>query len=172
MNASSPAAIAARIPICKLRGLTATARRQLKLHNIVNCNQLLDAALADHDRRALAQATGVDPDLLRDLVQQADLLCVSGLGIMFMLMLKESGVDSLAALARQDAARLHAELRALNQAERITRRSPTLDEVTGWIAQARALARAEQPPLRDAYDRPPTAGVREPEACGECAPKW
>jgi hypothetical protein len=43
------------------------------------------------------------------------------------------------ALAARDPAGLHARLFAHNREERIARRSPTPEEVEGWVRQARAL---------------------------------
>lgn len=138
LSAPSPAAI----PICKLRGLPSAAQRKLKFFRIVKTNQLCEMASSDQQMLAFARSADIDPDLLLDLAQQADLLRVNGIGIMFMLMVKNVGISSVAALALQDPERLHASLCAYNKAERMTRRSPTLEEVRDWLDQAEDLVSA------------------------------
>jgi hypothetical protein len=66
---------------------------------------------------------------------------VNGVGSVFGLMLEELGILDVASLARQEPAALHERLRAYNQEQRLARRSPTPEEVSDWIAQARRLPR-------------------------------
>ena len=102
-------------------------------------------ASASEERATFGRATGIDEAELLELVQQADLLRVNGIGVMFMLMLIDMGVSSTDALAAQDVARLHADLAAYNKAERVTRRSPTVDEIRLWVEQASALRLGSRP---------------------------
>lgn len=126
-------------PLSKLRGVPAAVRVVLKRRKITNCRQLL-AAAAEVDRRvALAQAAGIDLDLLTTIVQRADMERVRGVGVVFDIILEEVGVHDVATLAQQDAALLHGWLMTYNQRERLARRSPNLDEVEDWIEQARQL---------------------------------
>ena len=64
---------------------------------------------------------------------------VNGIGVVFGLMLEDLGVDGVESLAGSDPTELHERLRRLNKAERRARRSPTPDEVSAWVAQARTL---------------------------------
>lgn len=135
----SPAPVPPRLPVAKLRGVPASARKALKRHRISTCAQLLAAAAPAEGRARLAQATGIAPDLLLAIVRRADLERVHGVGTIFGLMLEEIGVRDVAGFAAREPGALHRELRRLNERERLARRSPTLDEVTGWIGQAAAL---------------------------------
>ena len=127
------------LPISKLRGVPAAARVKLKRQRITTCAQLLAAAAAAPERAALAVSTGVEPAILQLLVRRADLARIRGIGTVFGLMLEEVGVHDIEQLARQDAAKLHAALRSYNLRERLARRSPTLEEVSEWVAAARML---------------------------------
>jgi predicted flap endonuclease-1-like 5' DNA nuclease len=127
------------LPISKLRGVPVTTRKALKRQRISTCPQLLAAAAAAGKRAALAQATGIAPDLLTTIVQRADMGRVQGIGVIFDMMLEEVGVCDVATLAQQDATVLHLQLKAYNQRERLARRSPTLEEVEHWVEQAKAL---------------------------------
>ena len=127
-------------PLSKLRGLAPRVRAALERHRVATCGQLLRAAGGARDR--LARVVGIDPDVLLALVRRADLARVAGIGTVFGLMLEELGVRDVPALAARDPAGLHARLSAHNREERLARRSPTPEEVEGWVRQARAL-----PPL-------------------------
>jgi predicted flap endonuclease-1-like 5' DNA nuclease len=127
------------LPISKLRGVPFQARVALKVRRITTCDQLLAAAAVAGDREALARATKIAPEILTDLVQRADLARVNGIGAVFGLMLEELGIRDVQALADQDAETLHERLRGHNRRERLARRSPTPEEVSDWVGQARRL---------------------------------
>lgn len=127
------------LPISKLRGVPAQMRMALKAHRVTTCEQLLDTAGKAGDRSLFVRVTGADPDRLLDLVQQADMARVSGLGAVFGMMVGDLGVRDVRALAACDPVELHDRVRAYNQEERLARRSPTPEEVADWVGQARAL---------------------------------
>lgn len=127
------------LPISKLRGVPFQARVALKVRKVTTCSQLLSAAAAYTNREALAQSTRLPLELLTELVQRADMARVNGVGTVFGLMLEELGVLDVRALAAQDPQELHERLREYNQQERLARRSPTPEEVSDWIGQARLL---------------------------------
>ena len=128
-----------RLPVSKLRGVPQTARVRLKNLRITTCGQLLAAAATPQGRTRVAAATGIDPALLLQLVQRADLARINGIGTVFGLMLEALGVTDVGRLAGQEAATLHQALRSFNQEERLARRSPTPEEVGEWIVAARAI---------------------------------
>jgi len=127
------------LPISKLRGVPQRARVALKTRRITSCGQLLHAAGKAELRARLAEATGIDPELLTILVQRADMTRVSGVGAIFGLMLEDLGIRDVQTLAAQDPVELHRRLREYNQRVRLARRSPTPEEVADWVAQARRL---------------------------------
>ncbi len=127
------------LPVGKLRGVPSQALAILKGRRITVCGQLLAAAGKAVRREALARSSGIDPDLLLRLVQRADRARLKGVGVVFGMMLEDLGVRDVQTLAAQDPETLHARLRAYNLEERLARRSPTLDEVRDWVAQARSL---------------------------------
>jgi predicted flap endonuclease-1-like 5' DNA nuclease len=127
------------LPISKLRGVPFQARVALKVRRVTTCNQLLAAAATAEDRESLARATRIAPEILTDLVQRADMARVNGVGAVFGLMLEELGIRDVQTLASQDAEALHERLRGYNRRERLARRSPTPEEVSDWVGQARRL---------------------------------
>lgn len=127
------------LPISKLYDLPTDIRVALKVRGITTCEQLLQAAALYEDREALARVTRLHPEALTAVVQRADMARISGTGTCFSRMLAHLGVHDVAALAVQNPRTLQLRLHALNQAERLTRRGPTLDEIVGWVDQARRL---------------------------------
>lgn len=136
---TSAAGAGGALPISKLRGVSHPVRCRLKSRRITTCGQLLAAAGDATARAALVESTGVEPDVLLRLVRRADMARVSGVGTVFGLMLEEVGVTDVAGLAAREPRALHAALRRYNLGRRLARRSPTLDEVVDWVAEARAL---------------------------------
>jgi nucleotidyltransferase/DNA polymerase involved in DNA repair len=127
------------LPISKLRGVPFQVRVALKVRRITTCSQLLTAAALFEDREALARATKIAPEILTDLIQRADMARVNGVGAVFGLMLEELGIHDVGALAGQNPEELHEKLREYNRRERLARRSPTPEEVSDWVTQARRL---------------------------------
>lgn len=127
------------LPLSKLRGVPFQIRVALKVRRITTCGQLLGAAAAFTERDALARSARVPLDQLTELVQRADMARVNGVGTVFGQMLEELGVRDVVGLSKQDAEALHERLRQYNHEERLARRSPTPEEVSDWVAQARKL---------------------------------
>ena len=132
----------ASLPLSKLRGLPNAARVALKVRRINSCAQLLAVAATPEARQRLCAETGLSEALVLSLVCRADMARVRGVGAVFGMMLEDLDVADVGRLAAAEAAELHEKLRIYNDEERIARRSPTFDEVTEWILQARGL-----PPL-------------------------
>lgn len=129
------------LPLAKLLQVPPLTRLALKARHITTCDQLLAAAGHFDDRTALARAARLAPDQLTDLVRQADIARVQGVGVVFGRMLAGLGVGDVATLAQQEPGKLHERLRRHNDADLLARRAPTADEVTDWIDQARRLPR-------------------------------
>jgi hypothetical protein len=127
------------LPLSKLRGVPFQVRVALKVRKITTCAQFLAAAALAQDREALARSIRFAPEGLTSLVQRADMARVNGVGTVFGLMLEELDIRDVGALAVQEAEELHEKLREYNRREQLARRSPTPEEVAGWIDQARSL---------------------------------
>jgi predicted flap endonuclease-1-like 5' DNA nuclease len=128
-----------QLHVSKLRGMDVPTRNKLKRYGITYAAQLLEAAGGREARAGLAARTGIDEPALLQLARRSDLSRVRGIGAIFADMLEIVGIHNVATLAARDPATLRAELVRLNAAERFARRAPTVEEVTDWIEQARAL---------------------------------
>jgi hypothetical protein len=65
---------------------------------------------------------------------------------MFAYMLEQIGVDRVTRLAAEEPTALHRRLVEFNTRERLTRRTPKLEEVADWVHRARALPERIQGP--------------------------
>lgn len=128
-------------PVTKLYGLPRELRVAFRKRGLSTVAKLLAAIGKAADRARLARDARLDPEALLMIVRRADMARINGVGPGFGLLLEDLGVRDVGALAAQDPRRLHARLRRHNAEQRLTRRSPTLEEVTDWVAQARSLPR-------------------------------
>ena len=78
----------------------------------------------------------LSPDRLDDLIRQAKLMDLLGLGRNHFLLLQKAGVDSVAALAEEDPGGLHQKLLGLEESSS-SARPPTRSKVKLWILEAR-----------------------------------
>jgi hypothetical protein len=84
--------------------------QKLEEQSIKNTKQLFERALSTEQRRELAEAAGIDPDKLRELVRLADLSRVYGVGPVFARLLYDAGVDSVQAIAGAESGLLFDQL--------------------------------------------------------------
>ncbi len=127
------------VPLNELRGATNDVLVGFKKQGINTSDRLLGKARTPQDRDALATAVGIDDTLLLALVKRADIARLKGIGRVYSDMLEESGATTISELAQCSSATLHATLRRINAKRRLTNRPPSLDQVTDFIEQAKAL---------------------------------
>ena len=103
---------------------------------------LLERGAQSSGRAALAATTGIDPALILEWVNHADLMRIRGVGSEYSDLLEAAGVDSPPELARRNAANLTNTFQEVIAARPgIVRRAPTEAEVSDWIEQSKALPR-------------------------------
>ena len=104
---------------------------RLQAAGINNCRQLLRASQRRERFLNLANATGLSPKGLEDVVRRAEVSQIRGVGTTTLAYLFEVGVDSLEALAVHEPETLRTKL------HRVTARPPNLAVIEDWILQAR-----------------------------------
>ncbi|MGD2205719.1 MAG: DUF4332 domain-containing protein [Anaerolineae bacterium] len=124
-----------------IEGIGAVYAEKLKEAGIRNTEGLLEAGKTPKGRQVLAETSGIRRALILKWVNRADLFRVKGVGEEYADLLESAGVDTVPELARRNAEALYAKLREVNEAKKLVRKLPTLDQVRGWIAQAKALPR-------------------------------
>ena len=129
------------ISIKKLRGMTAESAAKLKERGIVYSDQLLEAAKTPAERQALAKQMGVESEMILELANRADLSRIKGIAGVFSDLLENAGVDTVKELAARNPDNLHATLVKINADKKLAGRTPPLNVVKDWVAQAKALPR-------------------------------
>ena len=122
-----------------IRGMDAESEKKLLEAKINNTDELVEAALDFQKRAALAKQLGIDPKQLTEFVNRADLMRLKLLGKEFANLLEECGVDSCKELQHRVPANLYAKLKEVNDAKKITHHAPSLQQVEGWVVQAKAM---------------------------------
>jgi predicted flap endonuclease-1-like 5' DNA nuclease len=117
--------------ITSLPGLNPDQTARLQEAGIGSCQQLLRTSRREERLQALQQSTGLSPETLEDIKQQAELSQIRGIGPAALADLLDSGVTSVGELASQEPEAIQHSLRAA------TDRSRNLAVIESWILQAR-----------------------------------
>jgi predicted flap endonuclease-1-like 5' DNA nuclease len=128
--------------IIEIEGVGEAAAAKLVAAGVSTVEALLEKAGPRAGREALATASGIDASKLLEWVNRADLMRIKGVGSEFSDLLEAAGVDSVPELGRRRADNLHAKIVEVNDAKKLTRRTPNLDEVTRWVDEAKTMAAA------------------------------
>nr|WP_290665180.1 DUF4332 domain-containing protein [Ardenticatena sp.] len=127
------------VTLRELRGMTPQIETKLKALGVKNSDDLLAMAKTPAARRDLAAKLGVDPSVVLELANRADLARIHGIGGVYSDLLEAAGVDTVKELARRNPKNLHATIITLNTAKRLAGRVPSLKMVTTWVEQAKTL---------------------------------
>ena len=127
--------------IIDVEGIGPIFRERLHGANIQTTEDLLREGKTSAGRTRLSGATGISTTMLLEWINHADLMQVNGVGSEYADLLEDAGVDTVAELARRKAENLTATMKDFNIEKEAVRRTPTLDMVTEWIAEAKTLGR-------------------------------
>ncbi len=126
--------------ILEVEGISATYAAKLAEAGVTTTDALLERGAKPSGRQALEATTGISGKLILEWVNHVDLMRLKGVGSEYSDLLEAAGVDSPAELAGRNAANLattFAEVVAARPG--IVRRTPSENEVAGWIAEAKTL---------------------------------
>jgi hypothetical protein len=106
---------------------------------ITNADKFLEKCRTPKERRDLAASLGMEPKFMTEIVNRADLARIHGVAGAFSDLLENAGVDSVKELAVRVPTNLHDKLVEVNTEKKIAARTPTLEQVQEWIAEAKTL---------------------------------
>ncbi len=106
---------------------------KLRKGQVRTTEALLRQASTRTGRGVVSERTGIATADLLKWAQQADLMRVGGIGSEYADLLAATGVDTIKALRRRNAANLMAAMVQVNAKKRIVQRLPTMEMVQGWI---------------------------------------
>ena len=125
--------------IIDIQGIGPVYAEKLIAAGIETVDQLLEKGAAPAGRKALADETGIRPDLILTWVNHADLFRIKGVGPQFSELLEAAGVDTVKELRNRNAANLAAKLLEVNEEKHLCRRTPVEKEVQKYIDLAKEL---------------------------------
>lgn len=107
--------------------------------NITTVEELLDLGATKKGRQEIADKSGISESLILRWVNMADLFRLKGVAEDFSDLLEKAGVDTVKELRNRVPANLHAKLVDVNEETGRAGRTPRLDEVESWVAQAKEI---------------------------------
>lgn len=125
------------LAIKALRGVTPELEGKLKAQGLDTSEKLFKAVLTAKNREELAAATGIEPQVVLELANRADLARIKGIAGVYGDLLEEAGVDTVKELKGRVAENLVAKMLEVNEAKHLTAKPPTLKNVETWISLAR-----------------------------------
>ncbi len=125
------------LAIGKLKGVTPELEAKFKACGLDSAEKLFEAVLTPTGREELAASFGIQPDVILELANRADLARIKGIAGVYGDLLEEAGVDTVKELKGRVAENLHAKLLEVNAAKNLTPKPPTLKNVQTWISLAR-----------------------------------
>lgn len=131
----------ANYKIEEIEGIGAVLGEKFRQAGVNSTDKLLEATASKKQRQELAEATGISEKQILKFANMADLFRINGVGEEYSELLEAAGVDTVPELAMRNAENLTAKMEEVNEAKNLTRRTPSLKEVTKWIEEAKTLPR-------------------------------
>jgi predicted flap endonuclease-1-like 5' DNA nuclease len=125
------------LAIRKLKGVTPELEGKLKAHGLDTAEKLFEAVLTPEGRESLAVSLGIEPQVILELANRADLARIKGIAGVYGDLLEEAGVDTVKELKGRTPENLHAKMLEVNAAKNLTPKPPTLKNVQTWVSLAR-----------------------------------
>lgn len=127
--------------IVDIEGVGETYAAKLKDAGVATVEALLEKGKTPKGRDELAETTGISGKLILKWVNHADLFRIKGVAGQFAELLEAAGVDTVAELARRNAANLAEALAKTNEEKKLSGSTPSESQVANWIAEAKDLPR-------------------------------
>lgn len=127
------------VAVKEVKGVTEELEPKLKEQGIKDSDQLLEKAKTPAGRRELAGKLGVDPKVILELANRADLVRIKGVAGAYSNLLENAGVDTVKELSGRVPENLQVKLAQVNEEMKLANRTPTVEMVKDWVSQSKAL---------------------------------
>lgn len=124
-----------------VKGIGDVYAQKLMDAGINNTDELLEICKTPAGRKRVADETGISNDLILTWTNHIDLFRINGVREQFAELLEAAGVDTVPELARRNATNLYEKMVEVNEAEKLSGRIPSVNQLTDWIEQAKKLPR-------------------------------
>ncbi len=129
------------VKLTQVEGIGKAYAEKLEAIGIVSTDALLEKGATPQGRKEIAEKTGISPKLVLRWVNHVDLFRIKGVGEEYADLLETAGVDTVPELAQRNPENLHKKMAAINAEKKLVRQLPGLNQVRGWIEQAKRLPR-------------------------------
>ncbi len=127
------------IPIKQLKGMDDQLAKKLKVKDIRDSKQFLDATASAKQRKALAKELEADERTILELANRADLSRLKGVAGIYSDLLEQAGVDTIKELATRNPENLYNKMLEVNNEKRLAGRLPTILDVAEWVEAAQEM---------------------------------
>ena len=125
--------------ITEIEGIGPKHGATLEAAGINTTDKLLAECGSKAGRKATAGKTGLSEAQLLKWANMADLMRISGVGEEYSELLEAAGVDTVKELRNRRADNLAAKMAEVNAAKKLVRQTPSENQVTKWVEQAKTL---------------------------------
>lgn len=122
-----------------IEGIGPVYGAKLKEIGITTTEKLLDAGATKKGRAEIAEKSGISEALILTWTNHADLFRIKGIASQFAELLEAAGVDTVKEFKHRVPENLHAKLEEVNEKKKLTRRVPSVSELSDMIEQAKKL---------------------------------
>lgn len=122
-----------------IEGIGSQYAEKLKAADVKTVEKLLEVGATAKGRAELAKQTDISEKSILRWVNHADLFRIKGVAGQFSELLEAAGVDTVPELAQRNAENLQKALAQTNEEENLAKTTPSLTQVTNWIAEAKTL---------------------------------
>lgn len=127
--------------IASIEGIGEAYAEKLSAAGVKTVEALLEQGATAKGRGELAETSGISEKLILRWVNHADLFRIKGVAGQFSELLEAAGVDTVPELAQRNAENLQKALQTTNEEKHLAKTTPSLSQVTDWIAEAKTLPR-------------------------------
>jgi len=128
------------IPLDKVEHITNDVAKKIIKLGYDNTDKFIKKAMQPEDRARIADESGVDLEEVTEIAYISDLNRIKGIGREYAdLLVKGLRLLTVPQLARENAKDLLSKITKLNEKEKRVRSLPKLEDVKGWIKQAKGL---------------------------------
>jgi predicted flap endonuclease-1-like 5' DNA nuclease len=127
--------------VIEIEGIGEVYSRRLHDAGVGTTDALLSEGATPQGRDALASKTGIARKRILRWVNRADLFRIHGVAEQYSDLLAAAGVETVLELAQRKAKNLHQKMAQTNEARKLVRHLPQLEQVEAWIEEARNMPR-------------------------------